>query len=79
VLSPSTAHYDRHEKLQHYQQVPSLEAVVLFAHDESRVDLWLRGSAGWEHQRYGAGDSVPLAAIGCTLAVDTVYAAARDA
>jgi Uma2 family endonuclease len=79
VLSPSAAHYDRHEKLQHYQQVPSLQAVVLFAHDEPRVELWLRGSAGWEQHRYGAGDSVPLAAIGCSLSVDTVYAAARDA
>jgi Uma2 family endonuclease len=79
VLSPSTAHYDRHEKLQHYQQVSSLEAVVLVAHDEQRVDLWLRGPAGWEQQRYGAGETVPLAAIGCSLSVDAVYAAARDA
>jgi Uma2 family endonuclease len=79
VLSPSTAHYDRHEKLQHYQQVSSLDAVVLVAHDEQRVDLWLRSSGGWEHQRYGAGDTIPLAAIGCSLAVDPVYAAARDA
>src|SRR5258708_31296765 len=29
VLSPSTAAYDRGEKLAHYQQIPSLREVVL--------------------------------------------------
>lgn len=79
VLSPGTAQYDRGEKLQHYQQVPSLDAVVLVAHDEVRVDVWLRGSAGWERRPYGAGASVALDAIGCVLSVDALYAAARDA
>lgn len=79
VSIPSTAHYDRHEKLQHYQQIPSLDAVVLVAHDEERVDILLRGAAGWEQQRYGAGDTIPLVAIGCSLGVDPVYAAAREA
>ncbi len=34
VLSPSTAAYDRGEKLTHYQRIPSLREVVLVAHDQ---------------------------------------------
>jgi Uma2 family endonuclease len=79
VLSPGTAAYDRGEKLAHYQRVPSLEAVVLFDHAKSRVELFTREAAGWQSATYGPGAHVPLLAIGCTLAVDEIYAAARDA
>src|SRR5262245_30524586 len=33
VLSPSTQQYDRGEKLDHYKQIPSLQEVVLVAHE----------------------------------------------
>jgi Uma2 family endonuclease len=79
VSSPSTADYDRGEKLQHYQQIPSLELVLLFDHTGPRVDLWTRGPEGWRSQRFGAGDNIALQALSCTLAVDEVYAAARGA
>jgi Uma2 family endonuclease len=77
VLSPSTAEYDRGEKLQHYQQMPSLEAVVLVDHDTPCVDLWTRQAQGWHLRRFAAGAVLPLDAIGCSLAVDDVYAAGR--
>src|SRR5690606_31274388 len=32
VLSPSTAEYDRGEKLDHYRQIESLEVILLVAH-----------------------------------------------
>lgn len=79
VLSRGTADYDRGEKLEHYRQIPSLEAVVLVSHDAVRVDLWSRGSASWALQSFGAGESVPLVAIGCSLSVDDVYAATHGA
>jgi Uma2 family endonuclease len=79
VSSPSTADYDRGEKLQHYQEIPSLELVLLFDHAGPSVDLWVRGPEGWSSQRFGAGESIRLEAISCTLAVDEVYAAARGA
>jgi Uma2 family endonuclease len=79
VTSPSTADYDRSEKLQHYQQIPSLAAIVLVAHEQSRIELWTRGGTGWERRAFGAGEAVPLEAIACELTVDDVYAAARDA
>ena len=79
VSSPSTADYDRGEKLQHYQQIPSLELVLLFDHTNPRVDLWTRTPEGWRSQRFGAGESIRLQALSCTLEVDEVYAAARGA
>lgn len=79
VLSDGTAEYDRGEKLQHYQQIPSLAAVVLVDHRSPRVELWSRSDAGWACTPFGAGETVPLHAIDCSLPVDTVYAAARQA
>jgi Uma2 family endonuclease len=80
VLSNSTADYDRGEKLQHYQQIPSLELIVLVDHATPRIDLWTRSpELGWQLATFGTGQVVSLDAIKCTLAVDAVYAAARDA
>ncbi|MEI9950911.1 MAG: Uma2 family endonuclease [Pseudomonadota bacterium] len=79
VLSPGTEDYDRGEKLEHYKLVPSLSAVVLVHHRTELVELWSRNDDAWSYARFGAGEDVPLAAIQCTLAVDTVYGAARDA
>lgn len=79
VLSPATEDYDRGEKLQHYQRIPSLEAVVLVDHRAPLVELWLRTGDAWSKRTYGPGDSVPLETIGCTLPVDAVYRAAREA
>jgi Uma2 family endonuclease len=79
VLSPSTAEYDRGEKLQHYQAISSLESIVLVDRDNARVDLWSREETGWRSRAFVPGEIVPLEAIHCTLAVDEVFAAARGA
>jgi Uma2 family endonuclease len=79
VLSRGTADYDRTEKLEHYRRIPSLDAVVLVAHDAPRIDLWTRGREGWQLTSFGEGEVVALEAIGCTLPVSDVYAATRDA
>ena len=42
VLSPSPERTDRTEKLMAYTQLPSLEAYVLVAQDETRVEAMLR-------------------------------------
>jgi Uma2 family endonuclease len=79
VLSDGTSDHDRGEKLQHYQQIESLTAVVLIDHRSPIIDRWTRATAGWSCASFGSGQVVPLEAIGCTLPVDAVYAAARDA
>jgi Uma2 family endonuclease len=79
VLSPATAEYDRGEKLQHYQCIPSLRAVVLVDYQSTRIEVWRRNGEQWQQETHGAGELVPLEEIDCALPMDEVYAAARDA
>jgi Uma2 family endonuclease len=73
VLSPSTAAYDRGEKREHYQQIPSLREVVLVAHDERRIEVHRRGPNGWSCHQAGPGESVVLESISCRLDVNAIY------
>lgn len=79
VLSPSTADYDRKEKLQHYQQIPSLEAIVLIDHEQPQIVLWSRSGEGFRRAEFGPGQTASIDAIGCQLGVDEIFAAARQA
>jgi len=72
VLSPSTAIYDRGEKLTHYQQIPSLEEIALITHDEKRVDVFRRSAEGWTLHSVTAG-SVDLQSIGLELPLAEIY------
>lgn len=75
VLSPATAGYDRGEKFDHYQQLPTLRPYVLLDHGRPHVDVYTRVESGaWERRGYGAGQRVPVASIGVELAVDELYA-----
>lgn len=73
VASPSTAEYDRTDKLADYQRIPSLRHVVHVAHDEPRIDVWTRTAQDWEHRAYRGGESAALAAIDCHLDVTEIY------
>jgi Uma2 family endonuclease len=73
VLSPSTAGYDRGEKLRHYQQIPSLSHVVLVAHDTKHIEVWSRSGDTWLVAAAGPSEAASLPAIECTLDVDDVY------
>jgi Uma2 family endonuclease len=73
VMSPSSAGYDRGEKLEHYKRVPSLREVVLVAHDERLIEVWRRGDDGiWSRREARSGAAV-LTAVPCTLPVDEVF------
>jgi Uma2 family endonuclease len=77
VLSDSTMEYDRGEKLQHYRQMPSLEAICFVWHTQRRIETWTRAGAGeWTLRESGAGERAMLPGISCALVVDQVY---RDA
>jgi len=72
VLSPSTEAYDRGEKLSHYQTIPSLEEIVLVAHD--RLEIVRREAGGtWSRHIAGAGQTARLTSIACDLSVAEVY------
>jgi Uma2 family endonuclease len=73
VLSPSTEVYDRGEKLGHYKDVPSLEEIVLVAHDERRLEVWRREDDRWSLEVTHGHGVATLRSMGCTLAIDDVY------
>ena len=72
VLSPSTANDDRGEKLTHYQQIASLEEVVLVAHDEQRIDVWRRAGEGWTLNSLSAG-TVQLYSVDVEIPLAEIY------
>ena len=80
VTSDSTEDYDHGEKLTHYKQVPSLEAIVIVSHREARVDVWSRptDSALWSSTSAAAGASAAVPALGCFLDVDAIWRAAAE-
>jgi Uma2 family endonuclease len=73
VLSPSTAEYDRTDKLADYRRIPSLRHIVHVFHDELRIDVWTRDEKDWAVATYRAGESASLTAVGCTLDVSEIY------
>lgn len=73
VLSPSTAEYDRSDKLLDYQRIASLEHVVHLKHDAPGAVVWTRTSEGWQRIEYGMTDVIALTAIACTLDIAELY------
>lgn len=74
VLSPSTENYDRGEKLGNYKLIPSLQEVVLVAHDRKEIEVVRREPDGsWSRRIAADGESVRLSSIDCELAVVDIY------
>ena len=71
VLSPSTAAYDRGEKLNHYKQIGSLTDIVLVAHDAPAIQHLTRTNEGWTSVTAGPQQSVRVRK--CVLEVDDIY------
>ena len=78
VLSRSTEAYDRCEKWEAYQRLPSLTDYLLVSQGSTRVEQYRREADGWwRYRSYGAGESVALA-NGAAVAVDEVYRGAFE-
>jgi len=75
VLSDSTEAYDRGNTFAIDRQIPSLREYLLVSQHRVQVELYSRGDDGrWTLSDYSAlTDSVPLASVGCTLALAEVY------
>jgi Uma2 family endonuclease len=73
VTSPSTAAYDRGEKLEHYKLLPSVQEVVIVAHEEPRIAVWRRAGSGWVCVTATAHETVQLLSVGRVLAADEVF------
>lgn len=75
VPSPSTEVYDRGEKLTHYQQIPSLQEILLVAHDRREIEVIRRQPNGsWSRHVAKNDDVAEVASLGCALRLADVYA-----
>lgn len=75
VLSPSTEAYDRGQKAAHYRRIASVKEYMLVAQDAPRIEVFRRVEGGrWEFLEAGPGESLLLESVGCTIAVDEVFA-----
>jgi Uma2 family endonuclease len=78
VLSRSTERYDRGEKWEAYQRIPSLSDYLLVAQGTVRVEHYQREVDGsWRYRVLSAGDTATLA-NGATVAIDAVYEGAFE-
>ena len=76
VLSPATELRDRNLKFQRYDKWnPTLHDYVLISQSAPLVEHFQRQTGGsWLYRRYeGLEQCVPLASIGCTLALSDLY------
>ena len=74
VLSDSTESYDRGDKFEHYETVPSLRDYVLVSQKKVRIEHFQRQADGtWQRRAAGAGDRVMFESIRCELEVDRAY------
>ncbi len=61
VLSPSTKHIDRREKLIAYRQIDSLQQYLMIHQNKYRIDSYRRDADNqWEVSSLGIGDSLIL-------------------
>jgi Uma2 family endonuclease len=79
VLSPSTETTDRLEKWAHYRRIPSLQAYVLVAQDEARIETYRRDGRRWIYEEAGPGEVVRIGGIEVDVAIDALYASALPA
>lgn len=77
VLSPGSERYDRGEKFDHYQKIPSLQDYVLVSTETRKIEVFHRSADGsWRYTRAGPGERARLDSLGLALDVDELY---RDA
>jgi Uma2 family endonuclease len=74
VLSDSTEAYDRGDKFEQYQSLPSLAEYALVSHRHQRVDHYTRKPEGtWLLRVFGPGSRVAFPVCGCDVAMEEIY------
>ena len=74
VSSPSSATYDRVDKLGYYFDAPSIEACLIIEQDRIHADLFTRADEGWLLRGFtDVEDVIPLPMLGCELPLAQVY------
>lgn len=75
VISPSTEHIDRREKLLFYQQIPSLQEYIVIEQKKIAIEIHRRQpNGGWITYYFDdSDDEVEFQSIDMTLAIDEIY------
>jgi len=73
VLSPSSEKDDRTDKLDFYQSLPSVEAILLVWQERRRAQLQLRQDARWVVQDLIGAGAFEVPSLGVSLSLDEVY------
>ncbi|MCY3778721.1 MAG: Uma2 family endonuclease [Chloroflexi bacterium] len=75
VTSPTSAEYDRGEKLGYYQSIASLQIYLVIDQQQPLVELYERHDDGLRLREFSGLDAiVPLEALGCDLPLAEIYA-----
>jgi len=74
VLSPSTTDYDLGEKFEHYQQIPSLAAVIYVWQDRRQIEVREKAGTAWRASTFASGATAAVSSLGIDIAVDALYA-----
>lgn len=72
VLSPTSKERDRDVKATDYQQIDSLQELVLVSDDSECIEIRRRDN-GWAVETYGCGERFSLQTIATELAVTDIY------
>lgn len=73
VLSESTEHIDRGEKLETYQRITSLVQYILIDPTRHKVEIYKRLEDGWHYELLEQG-SFDVTCLDVTMTLDEVYA-----
>jgi Uma2 family endonuclease len=73
VLSPSTGATDFNRKLPDYQQMPSMQDILLVSSMERLIRHWSRAAQGWTERRHRQGATVRLAGLPVALTTSELY------
>lgn len=74
VTSNSTEGYDRGDKLSHYKQLPSLQAVLFISHRRKQITIVERTATGWTQRDVRGSEHVRVESLDLTMSVDELYA-----
>ena len=74
VLSPSTSHTDRIEKLREYQATPSIQRYVILEQDAIAATVLARQGESWIANALTAGETLEVPEIGISLPLTDIYA-----
>ena len=73
VLSDSTESIDRREKLYNYQRIAQLQAYVLVAQNERRIDVFRRAGKVWTFETHAGEGEITLECPALSFTLEQMY------